>query len=57
MLSAGQITAQGLVTFGPEPEPFAVAVTGGTGRYRDVDRELHVETVSETEERLTFELD
>jgi hypothetical protein len=56
-LSGGQITVQGLVTFAQEPAPFTVAVTGGTGRYRDADGELHVETVSEEEERLTFRLD
>lgn len=56
-LPGGQITAQGLVTFSQAADPFTVAVTGGTGRYRDVDGELHVETVSDTEERLTFRLD
>ena len=56
-LPAGQITVQGLVPFGPEPAPFTVAVTGGTGRYQDADGELHVETISDEEERLTFHLD
>jgi hypothetical protein len=57
VLPAGQITVQGLVTFSQDDEPFTVAVTGGTGRYRDVDGELRVEPVSEEEERLTFRLD
>jgi hypothetical protein len=56
-LPGGQITVQGLVTFRQEPEQFTVAVTGGTGRYRDADGELIVEPVSETEEQLTFRLD
>jgi hypothetical protein len=57
VLPAGQITVQGLVTFTQDDEPFTVAVTGGTGRYRDADGELRVEPVSEEEERLTFRLD
>jgi hypothetical protein len=56
-LPGGQIAAQGLVTFTQEDAPFSVAVTGGTGRYSEAEGELHVETVSETEERLTFRLD
>jgi len=56
-LPGGQITVQGLVAFADEQEPFKVAVTGGTGRYRDADGEMRIETISDTEDRFTIELD
>jgi hypothetical protein len=56
-LPAGQITLQGLITFTEGDPPFTVAVTGGTGRYRDADGEATIETVSETEDRFTIRLD
>jgi hypothetical protein len=56
-LPGGQITVQGLVTFTADQAPFTVAVTGGTGRYRDADGEATVETVSDTEDRLIIHLD
>lgn len=55
-LPGGQITLQGLVAFTDESEPFTVAVTGGTGRYREADGEMTIETVSDTEERYTIRL-
>lgn len=45
-LPKGQVTVQGLVTFAGEPEdpePFVVAITGGTGAYRTAGGELEVD--------------
>ena len=55
-LPKGQITAQGLLTFSEEAEgePFRLAITGGTGKYRTAHGEVIVKDVSETESRLTF---
>ena len=54
----GQITVQGLLTFTEETEgePFRLAITGGTGKYREAHGELKVVEVSETESRLTFKI-
>jgi hypothetical protein len=56
-LRGGQITLQGLVAFSDQTESFTVAVTGGTGRYREADGEMTIETVSETEDHYTIRLD
>jgi hypothetical protein len=55
-LPGGQITLQALVDFAEEEEPFTVAVTGGTGRYRDADGEATIEPGA-TENRFTIRLD
>jgi hypothetical protein len=39
-LKHGHITGQALITFTEEPEPFTVAITGGTGRYRNAHGEI-----------------
>ena len=54
----GQITVQGLLTFSEETEgePFRLAITGGTGKYKEAHGELKVVEVSETESRLTFKI-
>ena len=54
----GQITVQGLLTFSEETEgePFRLAITGGTGKYKEALGELKVVEVSETESRLTFKI-
>jgi hypothetical protein len=46
MLPDGQITAQGLVDF-TQTEPFTIAVTGGTGKYRTAHGEVTVTEESE----------
>jgi hypothetical protein len=43
----GQITAQALVRLG-DPAPYAVAITGGTGKYEGAEGEIRVRPVSET---------
>jgi hypothetical protein len=53
-LPKGQITLQGLVRFTDGPSTFKLAITGGTGRYRDASGVLIAEEVSETETQLTF---
>lgn len=53
-LPGGQITVQGLVRFTDGPSTFRLAITGGTGRFRDASGVLIVEEVSETETHLTF---
>ncbi len=57
-LPKGQITVQGLVTFteANEGEPFELAITGGTGRYKAAHGVLTVDEVSETETLLTFRI-
>jgi type II secretory pathway pseudopilin PulG len=53
----GQITGQGLIRLG-DPAPYAVAITGGSGRYLGVEGEVRVDPASETHPRgiLTFHL-
>jgi hypothetical protein len=53
-LPRGQITVQGLVTFTDGPSTFRLAITGGTGRFRDASGVLIAEEVSDTETHLTF---
>ena len=54
----GQITVQGLLTFSEETEgePFRLAITGGTGKYKEAHGELKVVEISETESQLTFKI-
>ena len=56
-LPKGQITVQGLITFSEatEGQPFELAITGGTGRYRTAHGVVTVEE-GETEDRLTFQI-
>jgi hypothetical protein len=56
-LPGGHLTLQGLVAFAEATQQATVAVTGGTGRYRDADGEATVEFVSEAETRFTIRLD
>jgi hypothetical protein len=53
----GQITGQALIRLG-DPAPYAVAITGGSGRYAGVEGEVRVDPASETQPRgiLTFHL-
>jgi hypothetical protein len=53
----GQITGQALIRLG-DPAPYAVAVTGGSGKYAAVEGEVQVDPASETQPRgiLTFHL-
>jgi type II secretory pathway pseudopilin PulG len=54
----GQITGQALIRLG-DPAPYAVAITGGSGRYRGVEGEVRVRPASATQPRgiLTFHLE
>ena len=54
-LANGQIAVQGLVTFvGNEtPPPFDLAITGGTGAFKEARGTVTVEETSETEANLT----
>jgi hypothetical protein len=53
ILPDGQITLQVLVP-NPPPSTFAVAITGGTGAYRDASGEATVVTLSSGDEDVTF---
>ena len=53
--SGGQITVQGLISYAEEPP--ALPITGGSGKYEGAEGELHIRTVSETKEVLTFYLE
>ena len=54
-LPKGQITVQGLVTFtdASEGEPFKLAITGGTGQYKEAHGVLTIDEEG-AETRLTF---
>ena len=57
-LPKGQITIQGLITFTKETaeEPFEIAVTGGTGKYRTAHGVLSIRQIGLPEEHLTFKI-
>lgn len=57
-LHEGQIAIQGLVTFAGEEGPgtFVLPITGGSGAYKNARGQVTVETLSETESNLTFEI-
>jgi type II secretory pathway pseudopilin PulG len=57
-LPGGQITGQALIVLG-NPAPYAVAITGGSGKYKGVEGEIRVLPASETRPRgvLTFHLE
>jgi hypothetical protein len=59
-LPLGQITSQGLVTYGPGEDfrqtPYSFAITGGTGKYRAARGEVRIKEVSAEEVRLTFRI-
>jgi hypothetical protein len=54
-LRGGQVTAQALIRLG-NPAPYAVAITGGSGRYQGAEGEVRVQPVSGTRGILTFHL-
>jgi allene oxide cyclase-like protein len=53
----GQITAQGAVTFSDDTSPFRVAITGGTGKFRDAAGQVVVDESAATYTVLTFQLE
>lgn len=59
-LPGGQITVQGLVTYGPDEEikeePYFFAITGGTGRYKTATGQVKIEELGGGELRLTFRI-
>ncbi len=54
-LRGGQITGQALISLN-NPAPYAVAITGGSGRYKGVEGEIRVQPVSGTSGIMTFHL-
>jgi hypothetical protein len=56
-LPGGQIIGQALIVLG-DPAPYAVAITGGSDKYKGVEGEIRVDPASETQPRgvLTFHL-
>jgi hypothetical protein len=56
-LPGGQITGQALIILG-DPAPYAVAITGGSGKYKGVEGEVRVLPATATRPRgvLTFHL-
>ena len=60
-LPGGQITVEGLVTYGPDEavkaEPYYFAITGGTGQYEDARGQVKLEEVSADEVHATFLID
>jgi hypothetical protein len=58
-LPKGQITAQGLLTDTGdtgEPEAVVLAITGGTGKYKEAQGEVRSVQLSATESRITFKI-
>ena len=59
-LPGGQITVQGIVTYGPDEEikaePYQFAITGGTGKYRDAGGTVQIKEVSSEELHLIFRI-
>jgi allene oxide cyclase-like protein len=57
-LRGGQITGQALIILG-DPASYAVAITGGSGKYKGVEGEVRVRPASETQPRgiLSFHLE
>jgi hypothetical protein len=54
----GQITVQGLVGIGADaPATFVLPITGGSGKYKGAEGEVHARPVSETKEILIFRLE
>jgi hypothetical protein len=53
----GQITVQGAVTFSDDTSPFTVAITGGTGKFRDAAGEVVVDESAGAYTVLTFHLE
>jgi hypothetical protein len=51
----GQITAQVLVSFTEDPP--VVSITGGSGKYKGAEGEIHIRPVSETKEILIYRLE
>jgi hypothetical protein len=60
-LPGGQITVEGLVTYGPDEavkaEPYYFAITGGTGRYEGARGQVKLEEVSADKVHATFMID
>jgi hypothetical protein len=60
-LPGGQITVEGLVTYGPDEafkaDPYYFAITGGTGRYEGARGQVKLEEVSADEVHATFLID
>jgi hypothetical protein len=54
--NGGQITVQGLVGFAAG-ETFVFPITGGSGKYKGAEGEVHVRDVSDTKSILTFRLE
>jgi hypothetical protein len=52
----GEIVGQGMVPMTEEGTPFDVPVTGGTAEFANVRGVVHVEPISEAEERHTLDL-
>ncbi len=59
-LPGGQITVQGLVTYGPDEEfkadPYLFAITGGTGRYRTAQGDVKIRELGGGRLRIAFRL-
>ena len=60
-LPGGQVTVEGLVTYGPDEavkaEPYYFAITGGTGQYQGARGQVKIEEVSADEVHATFLID
>lgn len=59
-LPGGQIATAGLIDYGPGEEfkqnPYALPITGGTGKYRTARGEVTIKELSAHEFRLTFKV-
>lgn len=59
-LPGGQVTVSGLIDYGADEEfkkdPYSLAITGGTGRYRTARGEVTIKELSTKEFRLTLRI-
>lgn len=56
LVEEGQLTFQGVAVFTQETTEFTLAITGGTGEFETAGGEVHVQFISEEEERLVIHL-
>jgi dirigent-like protein len=56
LFKKGQLTFQGAQVFTEETNTLTVAITGGTGKFEKARGEVHVQFISEEEERLVIHL-
>ncbi len=59
-LPGGQVTTEGTINYGPnefpKADPYSLAVTGGTGKYRTAHGEIRIQELTTTEWQITLRI-